>query len=160
MTQVMTINRSAQELYEFWRDSENLAQFMPMIESVHAHGERRLEWNALAPGNMSLHWESEVIVDVPGRRIRWETKDTEDTSALAAQALPHSAEVTFEELAHDRGTQVRFTIGYDMRSPLGLALSKFIGAAPDQYAREALRRFKQLTEAGEVAKAYNQPVAA
>ena len=36
----ITVNRSLEDLYQFWRDFENLRRFMDHLESVQVTGER------------------------------------------------------------------------------------------------------------------------
>src|SRR5262245_48192537 len=52
VAQAITINRSPEELYRFWRDSQNLPRFMKHLESVQVRGEKRSHWVAKAPAGM------------------------------------------------------------------------------------------------------------
>ena len=155
IVQVMTINKPAQELYDFWRRGDGLAQLSPLLESVRSVGDKRWEWVSKAPKGDGLHWETEISEDKPGSLIRWHSLGETEGQTLPA---PHDGAISFRELAHDRGTEVRLEVNYNPPgSLLGAAMAKLFGAVPDQFALEMLRRFKQLTEAGEMAQAQNQP---
>src|SRR3989440_9670009 len=46
----ITVNRSPEDLYQFWHDFENLPRFMDHLESVQVTGERRSHWRGEGPG--------------------------------------------------------------------------------------------------------------
>jgi len=146
-SQSVTINRPAQELYDLWRSGERLPEFIPILQSVHMHGEDRWEWIGTTPSGQALHWNTEVTEDKPGKSIRWHAVSDNDSNASAA----HSGGVSFKELSGDKGTEVTWDIKVDAEhSILGAALAALFSAAPEQFLLESLRSFKQLAEAGEL----------
>ena len=154
LTHVVTVNKSAAEIYKFWRDAANYAKFMPQIESVEKLSDTHFKWTAKLPADKTLNWESEIVEDKPNQMLRWETKN-EDVTDLA---VPHSGELTLKELPHNRGTQVKLEItNHPQTGAIGAALAQLFKAAPSQFTLESLRRFKQLMEAGELANSNNQP---
>src|SRR5256714_11644454 len=54
----VTINRTPEELYQFWRNFENLPRFMNHLESVRVMGEGRSHWVAKAPAGTSVGWDA------------------------------------------------------------------------------------------------------
>jgi uncharacterized membrane protein len=67
-------------------------------------------------------------------------------------------EVTFRDAPAGRGTEV--TVAMSNEIPLGAVgrtVAKLLGDDPDQQARDALRRLKQVLEAGEIATTEGQP---
>jgi len=66
---VITINKSPDEVYAFWRNFENLPRFMAHLEAVHTFGDRNSHWIAKAPGGTTAEWDAEVVDDIPGRMI-------------------------------------------------------------------------------------------
>ncbi len=150
LTHCVTVNKSASEIYAFWREAANFSKFMPQIVSVEKINDTHLKWTAEAPVGKTLHWESEIVADKPNELLRWETTNAD---GLANAALPHSGQLTLKELAHDRGTEVKLEITYDPQAGvLGAALATLFKAVPSQFALESLRRFKQLMEAGEISQ--------
>ena len=139
----VTINRPAQELYDFWRDFENLPQFMDNIRVVTKLDATRSHWVIEAPAGTSVEFDSRVVADVPGRLIEWQSEE--------GASVPNRGKVEFLEAAPGRGTMVRATISYDPPGgAIGKALAKVLQREPNVQARRDLRRFKQLMETGEV----------
>jgi hypothetical protein len=61
-----------------------------------------------------------------------------------------AVEVTYAPAPGDRGTEVRVTLGG--RSGLGDKLAALLGSDPQRRLDDALRRFKQVLETGEVVR--------
>ena len=56
----VTINRSLEELYRFWRNLEHLPQFMRHLESVDKVTDTISRWKAKGPAGTTVEWEAEV----------------------------------------------------------------------------------------------------
>jgi uncharacterized membrane protein len=146
----VTINRSPEDLYQFWHDFENLPRFMKHLESVHVIGAGRSHWVARAPGGTTVEWDAELTDDRPNELIAWRSREN--------AAVENSGAVRFERTPGGRGTVVRVEIQY--RPPggaIGSLVAKLFGEAPEQQVREDLRRFKQLMETGEIITTEGQP---
>lgn len=140
--QAITINRSVDEVYRFWRDFQNLPRFMSHLDSVTATGERSSRWKAKGPAGTALEWEADVIEDVPNQRIAWRTLRGD---------VDHSGSVRFLPAPGGRGTEVHIELQY--RPPagaVGAILARLFGALPEQQIERDLRAFKQVLETGEV----------
>ena len=139
---IVTINRPAQELYDFWRDFSNLAHVMENIERIDCSDRDHSTWTVKAPAEHQVTWDAVVTQDEPGKRIEWQ-------SAEGSQ-IRNSGAVEFRD-AGERGTIVRATIAYD---PPGGVIGDFIARlfqrAPALQAQRDLRRFKQFMETGEI----------
>ena len=139
---VATINRSRQEVYDFWRDFSNLPKVMENVDSIEVTDRTRSHWTVKAPGGRQVGWEAVVTEDQPGRVIGWETVEGSDVRS--------SGRIEFHEVA-GRGTVVRAVIGYDPPGgAIGQLLAKLFQREPAIQARRDLRRLKQYLEAGEV----------
>ncbi|MFN2415578.1 MAG: SRPBCC family protein [Pyrinomonadaceae bacterium] len=135
----VTINRPASELYAFWRNFENLPQFMNHLESVSAAGPNRTHWVAKAPAGTSVSWDAEVYNEKPGELIAWRT--------LEGSTVAHAGSVRFEEAGGGGATLVRVSLKYDPPGgKLGSYVAGFFGENPEQQIEEDLERFKQLME--------------
>jgi uncharacterized membrane protein len=146
----VSINRSRQELYEFWRDFRNLPLFMENIESVNILDGNRSHWVVRGPANSDLEWDSEITEDVPGEVIAWRS--------VEGASVQNSGRVEFRESSNGRGTVVSVTIVYDPPAgKLGKAFAKIFRREPKIQARQELRRFKQLMETGELSTAAISP---
>jgi uncharacterized membrane protein len=146
----VTINRSPEELYSFWRNFENLPRFMNHLEAVHQTGGNRSHWVAKAPAGMTVEWDAEVYNEKEGELIAWRT--------LEGSQVASAGSVRFEAAPGGRGTTVRVVLKYDPPGgALGAAVARLFGENPEQQISEDLRRFKQLMETGEIATTEGQP---
>jgi uncharacterized membrane protein len=139
----ITINRSPEELYQFWRNFENLPRFMNHLESVRTTAGNRSHWVAKAPAGTSVEWDAEITEERPNELIAWRSLEGAD--------VDNSGSVTFERAPGGRGTIVRVEINYNPPGGIvGASLAKLFGEEPGQQTQESLRCFKQLMETGEV----------
>ncbi|HEV3471451.1 MAG TPA: SRPBCC family protein [Pyrinomonadaceae bacterium] len=139
----LIINRPAEELYQFWRDFENLPRIMRGLDSVRVTGEGRSHWVAKGPAGTRVEWDAEVTEDRPAELIAWRSLEGAD--------VENSGSVRFEPATGGRGTVVRVEINYSPPGgALGSAVATLFGREPGQQAQEALRCFKQVVETGEV----------
>ena len=146
----ITVNRPLEEIYAFWRNFENLPQFMYHLDSVRVFGPTRSHWVAKGPGDRRVEWDSEVTEDRPNESIAWRT--------LPGSDIEHGGSVTFERRPGGRGTIVRVTLEY--RPPGGMAgraLASLLNRAPEQQVADDLRRFKQIMETGEIVRSDGSP---
>jgi uncharacterized membrane protein len=138
----VTINKSQDELYEFWRNPENLPQFMSHLESVKRIDNKRSHWKAKAPFGSSVEWEAEITSDQQNERIGWQSVENSD--------VPNSGVVEFLPTSN-RGTEVRVTLTYEPPAgKIGSLIAKLFGEEPGQQVEDDLRHFKQLMESGTI----------
>lgn len=142
----VTIDRPREELYQFWRQFENLPRFMHNIRSVEVADGGRSHWIVEAPAGKTVEWDSEITADEPGQLIAWRS--------LEGASVRNSGQVEFRDSPEGRGTVVTVTLTYDPPGgSLGQLIAKLFQKEPKIQARQDLRRFKQLMETGEVATA-------
>lgn len=145
----VTINKSADELYSFWRNFENLPKFMHHLESVKVIDDKKSEWTAKAPLGYEAHWSATITEDKPNEKIAWRSVENSE--------IPNSGKVEFLPTV-DRGTEVKVTIRYQPPAgKLGALASYFLTEEPDTQIAEDLRRFKSLMEAGLIMQIEGQP---
>jgi uncharacterized membrane protein len=139
----ITINKSPEELYRFWSDFENLPCVMPYIKSVQTTGQRRLHWVAKERRGMAAEWDAEITEERDNQLIAWRS--------LEGAPVPHQVCVHFQAAPGGRGTEVRVTLAYaPPLGKLGATVARLFGEAPDEQLDEALRRFKNIVETGDV----------
>jgi uncharacterized membrane protein len=142
----VTIDRSRQELYAFWRDFNRLPLFMRNIKSVSVVDAARSHWVVEAPAGKTEEWDSTITADEPGQLIAWRSEE--------GASVRNSGQVEFRDSPDGRGTVVTVTLIYD---PPGGSIGKLIATLfhkePKIQARQDLRRFKQLMETGEISTA-------
>ncbi len=139
----VSIYRSRQELYDFWRDFRNLPLFMENIESVEVADGPLSHWVVRGPAGADLEWDSRITEDIPGEVIAWRS--------VEGASVENSGRVEFRDSPNARGTIVSVTIAYDPPGgKLGKVFAKIFRREPAIQARHELRRFKQLMETGEL----------
>jgi len=136
----VTINKPREEVYAFWRKLENLPRFMKHLERVTQLDAKRSHWEARIPGGLgTLEWDATVNSEVPNERIAWQS--------VAKATVDNAGEVTFRDVAGNRGTEVHATISY--RPPVGdvgkAAVSLF-NKQFEEMIKADLERFKQVME--------------
>ena len=133
------IDRPPQQIYDFWRNFENLPQFMDNIESVTKINEVRSHWVIKAPAGTSVEFNSLVTEDIPGRLIAWKSEE--------GASVPNRGRVEFIETSSGTGTNVRATISYDPPAgAFGRVVAKLFQREPGVQARQDLDRLKALLE--------------
>ena len=136
----VVINRPALELYSFWRNFENLPNFMNHLESVKRFGGNRSHWVAKAPGGTSVEWDAEVYNEKEGEMIAWRT--------LEGSQVASAGSVHFEPVGDD-ATNVRVNLKYDPPGgKLGSLVARLFGENPQRQVEEDLARFKEIMEGG------------
>ncbi len=143
VTNVITVNRSVEEVYAFWRNFENLPQFMRHLVSVTDTGNGRSRWKAMAPAGMTVEWDAEITEDRPNELISWRS--------LPGADVRNAGTVTFMQAAGNRGTEVRVDLEY--RPPagkVGTMVAMLFREEPGQQVHDDLRNFKQVLEIGEI----------
>ena len=93
-----------------------------------------------------MAWDAEIINEVPNSVIGWRS--------LPGSDVVSAGSANFDTVRGGRSTQVTVHLQYAAPGGrLGAFLASVFGREPSQTIREDLRRFKQLLEAGEVARA-------
>ncbi len=138
----VVVNAPPEEVYQFWRDFENLPRFMRYLESVTVTGEGRSHWVAKAPGG-SVEWDAEVTEDRPNQSISWRS--------LEGSEVETSGTVRFEPAVGGRGTVIHVRLDYNPPGgAVGALFAKLFGEDPEAQMQIDLRRFKQVIELGEI----------
>jgi uncharacterized membrane protein len=131
----ITIGRSPEDVYNFWRKLELLPKFMNWIESVEDIGDGISHWKVKTPAGVSIEYDAEIIEDIPGRRISWRS--------LPTATVPNRGTVEFVDAPGDRGCEV--LVEMQVAAPLGKTIAS-------QQAQGDLHRLKQILEIGELIK--------
>ena len=139
----VTIRKPRAELYGFWRDFQNLPDFMENLESIRADGDAHV-WTIKAPGGQTVELRTEIVKEVEEQTIAWRSVEGSD--------IETNGEVVFTDAPGDRGTRVSLIMFYDPPAgKLGRAIATLFQREPEVQARHDLKRFKMLMETGEIA---------
>jgi uncharacterized membrane protein len=152
------IQVDSQELYDMWRDIENAPLWQEQIVRVTRTGEKTSHWvmrsgdnrdrnNRNSNNDKTVEWDSEILVDEPGRRIAWRSIGGDSDNA---------GEVIFEPSPSGSATMVTVLQEFRM-GKLDSAWETITGRNPKQAVIENLRHFKALAETGEIPRIQGQP---
>jgi uncharacterized membrane protein len=134
--QSVTINKSPEELFQFWRRLENLPRFMTHVKSVKQTGGNRSHWVVEGPvGN--VEWDALIITETPNEMIAWKS--------LEGSTVDTAGSVHFARAPG--GTEVKVELKYNLPlGQVGAAVAWLLGQDPARQVREDLHRLKQLME--------------
>jgi uncharacterized membrane protein len=138
----IVINRPSEELFRFWRDFSNLPRFMEHLDNVQVLSSTRSIWTAKAPVGMRVKWEADVINEIDGELIGWQSTENADVAtAGSVRFVP----------APGGGTEIIVHLQYEPPAgKLGSLVASMFGEEPSQQIRSDLRRLKGLIETGDV----------
>lgn len=143
------INRSAEDLYQHWRNFQNLPRFMQNLESIEVTGDKRSRWTAKGFAGSKLEWNAEITEDQLNECIAWRSLGGD---------IDHGGSVRFEAAPGGRGTLVKIEMRYSPPAgSVGRTAATLLGRAPEQQIEQDLRRFKQMMETGEIITTVGQP---
>ena len=150
IAQSITVLKSPEELYQFWRDFRNLPRVMRHLQSVEVTSDERSHWKASAPFGKTIEWDAEVYTQRENEVIGWRS--------LAGSQVDTVGSVQFRKAPGERGTEVTVTLKYDPPAgKLGAVIAAIFGESAEHQVKEDLRRFKQIMEAGEAPTIDGQP---
>jgi len=140
----VTIEQPIELLYRFWRNLENLPQFMRHLVSVEKVTDTISHWVARGPAGSLVEWDAEIFNEIPNKLIAWRSLEGSDVVSAGS--------VNFNPQPGGRGTRVTVHLQYSPPGgKVGAAIAKLFGADAETEIREDLRRFKELVETGDVA---------
>jgi uncharacterized membrane protein len=149
MKKAVTVDCPPAKLYAFWRNLVNVSKLFDSALSIDALDDTRSHWMFRAPGGITLEWDGEITVDRKNEMIGWRSLDGAD--------VDNAGYVRFERSTGGRGTVVRVALQYNPPAgKIGAALATVLGERPEGVIEEALRKFKQLMEAGEIPTAADE----
>ncbi len=138
----VTIGRPAGELFRFWRDFSNLPRFMDHLEDVTIVSSTRSVWTAKAPAGMTVKWEADVINEIEGELIGWQSTANADVATAGSVRFVPS---------NDGATEIIVHLQYEPPAgKLGSLVASIFGEEPSQQIRSDLRRLKMMLETGDV----------
>jgi uncharacterized membrane protein len=146
----LVVNRSAKDLYDFWRDLKNLPKVLRHVGRIDVVSPTRSHWVAKGPMGTLFEWDAEIHNEREPELIAWRS--------LPGSQVETAGSVHFRSLGHDRGTAVSVTLKYNPPGgKIGAAIATILGQGMQQELEEDLRQFKSIMEAGEVATIDGQP---
>jgi uncharacterized membrane protein len=146
----ITIGKTPQEVFSFWRDFSNLASFMKDISEVRVNSSKKSHWIVKLKSGFSTEWDAEITSEIEGQMISW--------ASLKGSDVETKGIVWFEEAPANLGTVVRLSMDYHVPGgKLTEFITFFMGESPDILVITNLKRLKAFLETGEIPTTEGQP---
>jgi uncharacterized membrane protein len=146
----ITIAAPRQQVFEFWRNLQNLPRFMRHLVSVELQENNRSRWIAEGPRGRRFQWDTEIVNETPNELIAWKS--------LPGSDIDSAGSVRFSDAPAGRGTELRIEMQYNPPAgTVGAYIAKLLGREPEKELSSDLRRLKQFLECGEIATTDGQP---
>lgn len=137
----ITIAKSPEEVYAFWRNLENLPRFMQHLESVQEIDNKHSHWVAKGPAGRMVEWKAEIINEVPNQLLAWRSLEGSD--------VDNAGSVQFRPAEDGAATDVKVALQYNPPGgAIGAFIAKMFGEEPSQQVADDLGHLKQLIETG------------
>jgi uncharacterized membrane protein len=133
----VVVEAPVSRVYEYWRDLENLSNFMSNVEDVRSTGPGITHWVVKGPLGAKVEFHAQTTQDEENRAIGWNSVDGN---------VQNSGQVRFEELGPER-TRVEVTMNY--ANPPGGKIGEVgsrIVSNPQVMVDQDLYNFKEIIE--------------
>jgi uncharacterized membrane protein len=133
----VVVEAPVSRVYEYWRDLENLPNFMTNVEEVRATGPDRTHWVIKGPLGAKMEFDAETTQEEENRALGWNSVDGN---------VGTSGQVRFQELGPER-TRVEVTMNYadPPGGRLGEVGSRLV-SNPQVMVDQDLYNFKEIIE--------------
>jgi uncharacterized membrane protein len=141
ITSSVVIRRPVEQVFNFYRDFENLPSFLGDVMKIEQIDAATSRWTIQGPFGIQAHWRVRVTEERPNELIRYDL--------VGSPRLKTEWEIYFAPGPVKGETEVREV----MKAPLGRlgrAALALIGKFPAEEVSANLRRFKELMETGKV----------
>ena len=134
----IVIHRPVSEVFEYWRDFSNLPRFIKRLERVEELTPLLTRWTYRTLLGFELEWDSEIIAEVPGRMISWQS--------LPGANLSIAGSVWFRPTV-DGSTELRLILIYRLAAhkviqDVGMKVAGLVGEDPSRHLRGDLQSLK------------------
>src|SRR5262249_14498429 len=127
-----------EEVFQFWRNLENLPRVMKHLASVTAYGPRESHWVAEGPSGMRVEWDAEINNEIENELIAWRS--------LPGAEVDSAGSVRFKN-APGEGTDVLVHLHYNPPAGLvGAAVATLFGRDAQTEIEQDLLRLKRALE--------------
>jgi len=133
----VVVEAPVSRVYEYWRDLENLPNFMTNIEEVRSTGPRTTHWRIKGPLGAKMEFDAQTTQEEENSALAWNSVDGN---------VETSGQVRFQELGPER-TRVEVTLNYadPPGGKIGEIGSKIV-ANPQVMVDQDLYNFKEIIE--------------
>ena len=133
----VVVEAPVSRVYDYWRNLENLPNFMTNVEEVRAVGPGMTHWRVKGPLGAKVEFDAQTTQEEENRALGWNSVDGN---------VQTSGQVRFQELGPER-TRVEVTMNYadPPGGKLGEVGSKLV-SNPQVMVDQDLYNFKEIIE--------------
>ena len=133
----VVVEAPVSRVYDYWRNLENLPNFMTNVEEVRATGPGMTHWRIKGPLGTKMEFDAQTTQEEENRALGWNSVDGN---------VETSGQVRFQELGPER-TRVEVTMNYadPPGGKVGEVGSKLV-ANPQVMVDQDLYNFKEIIE--------------
>ena len=99
----VVVNAPVNQVYSYWRNLENLPNFMTNIEDVRSTGPGMTHWVVKGPLGVKMEFDAQTTQEEENRELAWNSLEG---------SVQTSGEVRFQELGSER-TRIEVTMNYE-----------------------------------------------
>lgn len=144
------VNRDRRDVYDFWRNFQNLPRVMRHLKAVAPIDGTRSRWTAYAPLGQTLSWEAEIINERYDEMIAWQS--------VPGSQVATAGSVHLDDSSSGKGTEITITLKYDPPGGhLADRIAHLLGQSLEDELKSDLHAFKKSLESDEWPIADDQP---
>lgn len=137
INETIEVEENREVVYQYWRQLENLPNFMHHLQSVRQISSNRSHWEAKIPGGIgTIEWDARITEERPNEKLSWHSEPGAD--------VHNSGEVVFQE-SENGGTTIQVKISYiPPQGEFGAAVAKLFNPAFERMIRKDVERFGEI----------------
>ena len=139
--QKVTINKPVEEVYEFWKNFENLPTVMEHVFEIKQVEGRTSRWKVKIPMmNMEFSWDAVMVEDIKKEKITWRS--------LEGSEIMNAGEVRFRMV---NSTRTEVQVSFNYAPPMGYTGKVLAGLVSPWFSkmiRADIKRVKSYLETG------------
>ena len=133
------IEAPVEQVFAYWRNLENLPQWMSHVREVRYLGGDRYHWVVDGPAGAPVEWDSELLNVVENREMTWRS--------VEGSQVENTGRVRFQP--DGEGTRVHVQLKYSPPGGIiGHVVAKAFGVDPKTEMDDDLNRMKSAVETG------------
>jgi uncharacterized membrane protein len=136
----IVVDAPVERVFAYWRDLENLPNWMSHVREVRSLGGDRYHWVVDGPAGAPVEWDAELLNYAENREMTWHS--------VGDSQVEHVGRVRFEE-APEGGTRIHVQMRYTPPGGIvGHGVAKVFGTDPKSEMDDDLARMKAAIETG------------
>ena len=133
------VDAPVEQVFAYWRNLENLPQWMSHVREVRYQGGDRYHWVVDGPAGAPVEWDSELLNVVENHEMTWRS--------VEGSQVDNTGRVRFEQ--DGTGCRIRVQLRYmPPGGVIGHVVAKAFGVDPKSHMDDDLTRMKSTIETG------------